>query len=71
MRRAMPTARAFLVSWLPTYPRKGSLYSHLNWHLALGPFRRLADQFGELRFTQADSAVASARRLPDGDRVLS
>jgi tetratricopeptide (TPR) repeat protein len=29
-------ARAFLVSWLPTYPRNGALYSHLNWHLALG-----------------------------------
>ena len=29
-------ARAFLASWLPTYPRSGALYSHLNWHLALG-----------------------------------
>ena len=29
-------ARAFLASWLPTYPRNGLLYSHLNWHLALG-----------------------------------
>jgi tetratricopeptide (TPR) repeat protein len=29
-------ARAFLVSWLPTYPRNGLLYSHLNWHLSLG-----------------------------------
>jgi len=29
-------ARAFLASWLPTYPRGGLLYSHLNWHLALG-----------------------------------
>jgi tetratricopeptide (TPR) repeat protein len=29
-------ARAFLVSWLTTYPRNGPLYSHLNWHLALG-----------------------------------
>jgi tetratricopeptide (TPR) repeat protein len=29
-------ARAFLVSWLTTYPRNGSLYSHLSWHLALG-----------------------------------
>jgi tetratricopeptide (TPR) repeat protein len=28
-------ARAFLASWLSTYPRDGSLYSHLNWHLAL------------------------------------
>jgi hypothetical protein len=25
-----------LASWLPTYPRDGALYSHLNWHLALG-----------------------------------
>jgi tetratricopeptide (TPR) repeat protein len=29
-------ARAFLTSWLTTYPRNGLLYSHLNWHLALG-----------------------------------
>jgi tetratricopeptide (TPR) repeat protein len=29
-------ARAFLASWLPTYPRNGLLYSHLSWHLALG-----------------------------------
>jgi Tfp pilus assembly protein PilF len=29
-------ARAFLESWLTTYTRNGSLYSHLNWHLALG-----------------------------------
>jgi hypothetical protein len=30
------TARAFLSSWLTTYPRKALLYSHLSWHLALG-----------------------------------
>jgi len=29
-------ARDFLASWLPTYPRDGALWSHLNWHLALG-----------------------------------
>jgi tetratricopeptide (TPR) repeat protein len=29
-------ACAFLSSWLTSYPRAGSLYSHLNWHLALG-----------------------------------
>jgi tetratricopeptide (TPR) repeat protein len=29
-------ARAFLPSWLTTYPRNGLLYSHLSWHLALG-----------------------------------
>jgi tetratricopeptide (TPR) repeat protein len=29
-------ARAFLPSWLATYPRNGLLYGHLNWHLALG-----------------------------------
>jgi len=29
-------ARAFLASWLTSYPRNGLLYSHLNWHLALG-----------------------------------
>jgi len=26
----------FLASWLSSYPRNGLLYSHLNWHLALG-----------------------------------
>ena len=29
-------ARAFLASWLTSYPRNGLLYSHLSWHLALG-----------------------------------
>jgi Tetratricopeptide repeat len=29
-------ARTFLASWLGSYPRDGALYSHLNWHLALG-----------------------------------
>jgi tetratricopeptide (TPR) repeat protein len=29
-------ARAFLGSWLITYPRDAALYSHLSWHLALG-----------------------------------
>jgi Flp pilus assembly protein TadD len=29
-------ARAFLASWLTGYPRDGALYSHLNWHQALG-----------------------------------
>jgi tetratricopeptide (TPR) repeat protein len=29
-------ARGFLASWLTCYPRDGLLYSHLNWHLALG-----------------------------------
>jgi Tfp pilus assembly protein PilF len=29
-------ARAFLTSWLTTYPRDGALYSHLSWHQALG-----------------------------------
>src|SRR6516165_849935 len=29
-------ARDFLASWLGSYPRNGLLYSHLNWHLALG-----------------------------------
>jgi tetratricopeptide (TPR) repeat protein len=28
--------RAFLASWLTTYPRNGLLYSHLSWHRALG-----------------------------------
>jgi Tfp pilus assembly protein PilF len=28
-------ARAFLASWLTTYPRDGALYSHLSWQLAL------------------------------------
>jgi Tfp pilus assembly protein PilF len=32
-----PTAAwGFLAPWLLTYPREAPLYSHLNWHLALG-----------------------------------
>ena len=30
------TARGFLASWLTSYPSNAPLYSHLNWHLALG-----------------------------------
>src|SRR5215471_18842987 len=29
------TARAFLSSWLATYPRDGIFYGHLSWHLSL------------------------------------
>jgi tetratricopeptide (TPR) repeat protein len=29
------TARAFLSSWLTTYPRNGFFHGHLSWHLAL------------------------------------
>src|SRR6201993_2827527 len=29
------TARAFLSSWLATYPREGFFYGHLSWHLSL------------------------------------
>lgn len=29
-------ARAFLSSWLTTYPRNGFFHGHLSWHLALG-----------------------------------
>jgi Tfp pilus assembly protein PilF len=28
-------ARAFLTTWLPTYPRNAPLFSHLSWHLAI------------------------------------
>jgi hypothetical protein len=33
---ATDEARQFLRSWLPGYTRKGTLHSHLAWHLALG-----------------------------------
>ncbi len=42
------TARAFLASWLTTYPRNGLLYSHLSWHLALGALEA-ADAAGAFR----------------------
>jgi tetratricopeptide (TPR) repeat protein len=29
------TARAYLTSWFPTYPRDGFFYGHLSWHFAL------------------------------------
>jgi tetratricopeptide (TPR) repeat protein len=29
------TGRAYLASWLPTYPRNGSFHGHLSWHLSL------------------------------------
>ena len=31
----LDAARAFLPSWLATYPRDGFFHSHLNWHLTL------------------------------------
>src|SRR5882672_9245511 len=31
----LDTARAFLSSWLATYPRDGFFYGHLSWHLSL------------------------------------
>ena len=31
----LAAARAFLSSWLATYPRDGFFYGHLSWHLAL------------------------------------
>jgi len=30
------TARAFLTTWLPTYPKTAPFHGHLSWHLALG-----------------------------------
>jgi tetratricopeptide (TPR) repeat protein len=41
-------ARAFLASWLTTYPRDGLLYSHLSWHRALGDLEA-ADAAAALR----------------------
>src|SRR5882672_6893648 len=41
-------ARAFLASWLTTYPRIGLLYSHLSWHLSLGDLEA-GDAAGALR----------------------
>jgi Tfp pilus assembly protein PilF len=43
--------RAFLTSWLPTYPRGGALYSHLSWHLAIGHIEA-GDQAAALRLFQ-------------------
>ncbi len=31
----LDAARAFLSSWLATYPREGFFYGHLSWHLSL------------------------------------
>jgi tetratricopeptide (TPR) repeat protein len=31
----LDAARAFLSSWLTTYPREGFFYGHLSWHLSL------------------------------------
>ena len=31
----LDTGRAFLSSWLATYPREGFFYGHLSWHLSL------------------------------------
>jgi tetratricopeptide (TPR) repeat protein len=31
----LASGQSFLRSWLPSYPRDGGFYGHLNWHLAL------------------------------------
>ena len=48
-------ARAFLASWLTTYPRDGLLYSHLSWHLALGHIEVGDVAAAQLLFTEAFS----------------
>jgi tetratricopeptide (TPR) repeat protein len=48
-------ARDFLASWLTTYPRNGLLYSHLNWHLALGDLEAGDAAAAFLRFKEAFS----------------
>src|SRR5215469_6603414 len=67
-------ARDFLTSWLPTYPRNGALWSHLNWHLALGHLEA-GDAAAALRlFTEAfapDVHSGPARgKLNDGVSFL-
>jgi tetratricopeptide (TPR) repeat protein len=46
-------ARAFLASFLDTYPRDGALHSHLSWHLALAEL-------------EAGDAAAASRLFRDG-----
>ena len=54
-------ARAFLKSWLTTYPRNGLLYSHLSWHLALGDLEA-GDAAAAFRlFTEAFSPDVHSR----------
>ena len=47
------TARAFLKSWLPDYPRGGALFSHLNWHCALGDLEAGDEAAALARFREA------------------
>jgi tetratricopeptide (TPR) repeat protein len=47
------TARAFLATWLTTYPRNGSLYSHLNWHFALAHLEAGAEAAARRLFEEA------------------
>ena len=62
------------MSWLPAYPRDGMLYSHLNWHLALGR-PEAGDTAAALRlFTEAFApdvhSGPARRRLNDGVSFL-
>ena len=53
-RAAAPdTARAFLSSWLATYPRDGFFYGHLSWHLSLCEIQ--AGNWEEARRTYRDA----------------
>jgi hypothetical protein len=58
-------AREFLASWLPTSPRDGALWSHLNWHLALGHLD-VGDAAAALRLFEEAFAPDVHSRPPRG-----
>src|ERR1700724_4055232 len=57
------TARAYLSSWLATYPRDGFFYGHLTWHLSLCEIQ--SGNWPEALSLYHD-AIALHRLSPDG-----
>ncbi|CAN5304985.1 tetratricopeptide repeat protein [soil metagenome] len=68
------TARAYLSSWLATYPRDGFFYGHLSWHLSL--FELQAGNWTEALQLYRDALVLDRhsggpqQRMSDGAAFL-
>src|SRR5262252_2440316 len=61
------TARAFLSSWLATYPRDGFFYGHLSWHLSLCEMKKRCGCTGT-QSRSTGTAAGRSRKSPMGRR---
>jgi len=70
----LPEARAFLASWLATYPHDGAFHGHLSWHLALCEIEAGASERATALFHDAilldHHSGGPQQRLSDGAGYL-